>query len=290
MQAEHHHPCIPEKENVVAADQQRRGIKRSHVRRIVGPAQCGKRPKPRAEPCVQHVRILLQLPAAAFRAFFGRAGGHRASSNDGHSRISRRRDAAARAVPDRNAVSPPKLARDAPIANICQPVGENLALVVGRNLDQALLHRCQPSISQRPHLAKPLCRHARLDHGFASIAHPHRERMIVHFDEQSLRFQIGHHAAACVEPIQPRVRPRCGAHLPVLGHHVDLRKLMPAPHFEIVRIVRRSYFHRPGAEFAIHISVGDDGNFAVHQRQQNLLAHQMPVALVFRMHRDRRVP
>ena len=76
--------------------------------------------------------------------------------------------------------------------------------------------------------------------------------MIVHFDEQPLRFQIGYHAAARIEPIQPSVWSRRGAHLPVFGHHVDLRKLVPLPHFEIVGIVRRSYFHRSGAEFAIH--------------------------------------
>ena len=63
------------------------------------------------------------------------------------------------------------------------------------------------SVGQRPHLAKPLRRDARLDHGFASIANPHRERMIVHFDEQSLRFQIGHHALARLEAIQPGVGP-----------------------------------------------------------------------------------
>ena len=45
MQAEHDHARIPEKQNVVTADEQRRGIKRAKVWRIVGPAQRRERPK-----------------------------------------------------------------------------------------------------------------------------------------------------------------------------------------------------------------------------------------------------
>ena len=45
MQAEHDHARIPEKQNVVTADEQRRGIKRAKVGRIVGPAQRRERPK-----------------------------------------------------------------------------------------------------------------------------------------------------------------------------------------------------------------------------------------------------
>ena len=143
MQAHHDHPRVPEKKNVVAADQQRRGIKGAQVRRVVGPAQRRERPQPGAEPGVEHVGILLELPAAAVRAFLRRAGGH-ARVLQRCPRANRApASCAARAVPDRNAVAPPELARDAPVANICHPVEENRALIFGHDRDQALLDGCQ---------------------------------------------------------------------------------------------------------------------------------------------------
>ena len=47
---------------------------------------------------------------------------------------------------------------------------------------------------------------------------------------------------------------------------------MALAHLEVVGIVRWSDFHRAGAEFAIDGCVRDDGNFAIHERQQDLLA------------------
>ncbi len=67
----------------------------------------------------------------------------------------------------------------------------------------------------------------------------------------------------------------------VLVHHVDLRQVVAFAGLEIVGIVRRRHLHRAGAELRLRQFVGDDGNLAVHQRQQNLLAVQMRVALVF---------
>src|SRR5207302_9709372 len=164
----------PEKQDVVAADEQRRGIKRAQVRRVVGPAQRRERPKARTEPRIQHVAVLFELSATAFRAFLRRAGRQRAAVNDYNSRIARGRDATAGAMPDRNAMAPPELPRDAPITDICQPIGEDLALIIWHDPDLPLLDRFCGSVSQGAHLAKPLRGDARLDHGFAPIADSHR--------------------------------------------------------------------------------------------------------------------
>ena len=55
---------------------------------------------------------------------------------------------------------------------------------------------------------------------------------------------------------------------------------------EVVGIVRGRDFDRAGAEVAADPLVENDGNLAVHQRQAQLLAVQMQVALVFRMNGD----
>ena len=56
---------------------------------------------------------------------------------------------------------------------------------------------------------------------------------------------------------------------------------------EVVRIVRRSDFHRAGAEFAVHRSVRDYWNFAIRERQHYFFTDQALVALVVRVHGDR---
>ena len=40
---------------------------------------------------------------------------------------------------------------------------------------------------------------------------------------------------------------------------------------EVVRVVRGRDFDDASAEFAVDVRVGNDGNFAIHQRQQTFL-------------------
>ena len=58
---------------------------------------------------------------------------------------------------------------------------------------------------------------------------------------------------------------------------------------EVVGIVRRGDLHRAGSEFGIRQLVQNDGNLAIHQRQQDFGLVQMPVALVAGIDHHRRV-
>ncbi len=76
-------------------------------------------------------------------------------------------------------------------------------------------------------------------------------------------------------------------HLRDFVHHVDLRQVVAQSGFEVVGIVRRRDLDRAGAELGIGEDVvGDDRDLAIHQRQQNVLAVQMAVALVAGVHGD----
>ena len=55
---------------------------------------------------------------------------------------------------------------------------------------------------------------------------------------------------------------------------------------EVVEVVRRGDLHRAGALLGIGIFVGDDRDQAADQWQHDVLADQMRVALVIRIHRD----
>ena len=55
---------------------------------------------------------------------------------------------------------------------------------------------------------------------------------------------------------------------------------------EVVGIVRGRDFDRAGAEFAADPGIDDDGDFAIHERQAQLFAVEMQVALVLGMNGD----
>ena len=71
----------------------------------------------------------------------------------------------------------------------------------------------------------------------------------------------------------------------VQGQHADGGELVALADFPVVEVVGGGDFHHAGAEFAVHIVVGDDRDGAFHHRQAHGLADQVQIALVFRMHR-----
>ena len=72
------------------------------------------------------------------------------------------------------------------------------------------------------------------------------------------------------------------------GHDVDGAQTVALADLEIVEIVRRRDLDRAGALFRIGVFVGDDGNAAADQRQDDVLADQAGEALVIRDGRQRR--
>ena len=72
-------------------------------------------------------------------------------------------------------------------------------------------------------------------------------------------------------------------------HDIDERQAVPLPDLVVVEIVRRSDLHAAAAERRVDIGIADDGDVALRERQANAAADQVPVALIIRMHRDRRI-
>ncbi len=187
-------------------------------------------------------------------------------------------------------MSPPKLARDAPVADVAHPLEIFGAAIVRHDFDVAALHGRNRGLGQRLHFHKPLRRSARLDDRSAAVARSDGVRVVDNFFEQPRRFEIGDDALPRLKSVEAGIFSRRGAHFRVVGHDVDFGQVVAASDFKVVRIVRRSDFHRAGPKFAVHDKIVDDGNFAVHQRQQNHLADQMLVARVARMNGHGRVP
>jgi hypothetical protein len=119
LQAHHHHARDPEVDDAPVGDQRVGRVVVVEVGGLLRPAQRGEGPQRGAEPGVQDVLVLDEFVGSAAVAL-GRclAGGHRLL--------------AALAVPHRNAVPPPYLPGDAPVAHVLEPGEVDLLPTTGR--------------------------------------------------------------------------------------------------------------------------------------------------------------
>ncbi len=67
---------------------------------------------------------------------------------------------------------------------------------------------------------------------------------------------------------------------------VDLRQPVPQSDLVVVEIVRRGDLDATGPECGVDVGVGDDGNQPLRQRQPDILANQVAIAFVVRIHSD----
>ena len=113
--------------------------------------------------------------------------------------------------------------------------------------------------------------------------------MIGYISQRPVFLQLLNHSLPRRESVHTGIRARRRAHFAVIRHDIDFRQLVPLANLKVVGIMRRRNFHRAGSKLAVHHLVGNDGYLAVHQRQQRLLANQLLVSFVFRMHGHSRV-
>ena len=136
--ARHDHARDPEEDDVRPGDQVGRGVELLQRVRLLRPAHRGKRPEPGAEPGVEHVGVLAPNSLAS-----GRRRRHRTSDDVGVSAPSRpsgvsRAFGLGLPIPHRHPMPPPKLAADAPVAEVVHPVRVGLAPALRMERDAAL--------------------------------------------------------------------------------------------------------------------------------------------------------
>ena len=272
-QPHHDHARGPEEKNVAAGDERAGGVIFFEIGRFFRPAERGERPKAGAEPGVEHIRVLLDFRRAAFGASLRRF----AADGD---------FLAIGAVPRGNAMAPPELARDAPVANVAHPFEINAFPILRRDLNFSRLHGFDGRLGQWLHLHEPLRGSARLDNRAAAVASADRVGVLDDFFEQAGGLQIGDGLIAGLEAIEAGIFSGSGAHVAVIGHDVDFGQLVAAADFEVVDIVRGRNFQSAGAELAIDVGVRDDGNFAIRERQMDHFADELLIALVLRVDGD----
>ena len=173
--AHNQHARNPEENNIVTGYKHAGRIELLKQFGVVRPAHGRERPQSGAEPGVQCVLVLMDMRAAAFRAFFkvGAAGAH---------------FTAVIAVPNRNAVAPPNLAADAPVVNIFHPAGVVFGKAFRHKLGAPIGNAVHSGFYKRLHFYKPLRGNKRLYNIMAALAMANCVAVFFYFNKVAFFF------------------------------------------------------------------------------------------------------
>ena len=269
------HAADPERDDVISRDQRIGWVKIFKVLGLFRPSQRGERPQGAGKPGVQRVLVLAHGLAA-----LGAHGERRGRNAD---------LAAVIAVIGRDAVAPPELAADAPVARVLHPVVIGLVETLGHEPDTPVAHGLDGRARQRHHLHEPLLAHHGLHGGAAAVTGAHIVLVRLDGSQISAGFQVCHNGLARLVTVHARIFSAVLRHVRVVRQHLDDGQAVAHAHLEVVGVMRGSDLHHARAEFPVHIRVADNGDLLPHQRQNNLFAVQMGVAFVVRVHGDGRI-
>ncbi len=270
LQPEEDHPGHPEEDDLVPRLHHRAGIESPQILGLLRPPERREGPEPRAEPGVEHVRVLLDSPTTDGACGKGLLGRDRCL-------------ATIRAVPDRDPVPPPELAGDAPVMDVLQPVQVDALEAVRLERQPAVVRRGYRGLCQRGHLDEPLLADQGLDHGVAPLAVTDGVGVRLDLDQRAVRLQSLHHAPSGIGNRQAGERPRRLVHRAVEVHHERHGQAMTAADLEVVGVVGWGHLHGAGAKRRIHRLISDNWNLTVQDRQPHRLADEVRIARVLRV-------
>ena len=275
LEAREDHPGDPEEDDVPRGREHGARVVRLELGRLVRPAERRERVERRREPRVEDVLLLAQLRRAALGARAWRV------LLDGEVSVG--------AVPDRDPVAPPDLARDAPGAHVPHPVEVDPREALGREADASFLDGRDRRRGELLHRAPPLQHDERLDARVAALARGHGVAVRLLSLEEPALAHPREDALTRLRLRQPGEVPRPFAHAPVEPDHGQLLEPVLAPDLEVHRIVPRRDLERPGSELRVDLLGGDDRHVTLDEGHDRLLADEVAVPRVVRVDGDRRV-
>ncbi len=295
----HDHARNPEEDDVVAGHQHARWqveIVVAQARRAGGglrrfcslrPAHGGEGYQRRRVPGVEHVRVAPKLPPGGL---FLRL---RLAARDVNATVF--------VVPGRNLMTPPELAADAPVLQVVHPLVVGVDPVFRHERHRARGHRLHRffrnraaavvvGVAYRGQGDEPLIGQHRLDDLAGACAARHHQSVRLGMHQQAGCPQVVQHRLPGDEAVQAAVFFwRAVVDAGVQPQHAHDRQAVALANSMVVGVVRRRDLDHTGAEVTRHISVGNHGNAAFTQGQDDVLANQVQVALILRMHHQRHV-
>ena len=184
-------------------------------------------------------------------------------------------DVPVRAVPDRELVAPPELARDAPVGRVLERVDREAVLRLGVEADAAARAAPRAPASSAPpsstttaarSAARSASRSARRARPCGGTARASRAGRA-----PCSQARIRSSASSWVRPASS---PASLVHAPVGADHRRLGQAVVAADLEVGRVVAGRDLERAGAELGLDALVGDHRHAALDERDDHLLADQ----------------
>ena len=107
-----------------------------------------------------------------------------------------------------------------------------------------------------------------------------------YFYKIALLIQFFHDRLSCLVAVHACIFSAVFIYSGVIIHNIDLRQVMTFAHFEVVRVMCRRNLHRSCTELFVYIVIRHDRDFTSYKRQDNILAYDIFIAFIIRMHSD----
>ena len=299
--AEEHHAGDPERNDVAARHEHRSRIVLLKRVRLFRPAHRGVRPETTGEPRVEHVFFLHNLVTGNsifLQVFFFGADEPDAVLCLVIVNVVTACECLVQVlfgrrfvgVPNRNAVAPPELTADAPVALFLEPVEVLVGVAFRNDLDFAARDSLHRVVGEDVHLHEPLVAQVRFNHSLGTVGMAHLHFVVFDLDEEAQVFETLHHGVACSLTLHALERTGVFVEAAVVVHDVDHRELVAEARSVVVRVMSRSHLHGTRTEFHIdEDGVCNHRNFAVHERNLEHLADELLVAFVVGVHGECRI-
>ena len=237
--------------------------------RMIWPALCSKSPQLRREPGIQNVLILMNVMAAALWTDIGVF----------HKCIL---PTAIIAVEHRNAVTPPKLPGDVPVAEILHPseVGLSPTLWVEGNLTVFNYLRCR--LFELINGNEPLLREPWLKRSTATVAMHNGVIKVFNVIKQTVLFKPSNNSLTSLISIKTRELTISVNNNSMFIKDVDLLKIVSLAHSKVVRIMSWGYLNKTGTKACINMPVREDWNLSVNNWQDNSLSNKISLFWILR--------
>ena len=190
------------------------------------------------------------------------------------------------AVERGNAVSPPNLAGNAPVADIFKPVEINLIKSFGNKFCLAVFNRVNCRLCKLLHFNEPLSGYLRFNCGVTPLASTYVVDMLLGLDEISACFKVGNDSLSRLVSVHARIFGVISGNFRVAGHNGDYFQIVPLAYFKVVGIMGGSNFYNARTEIHFNVFVRNYGNLTSHQRQYKSLADNILVAAVVGIYRN----
>ena len=179
---------------------------------------------------------------------------------------------------------PPKLTADAPVLDVLHPMPVAV-LEFGRMKLNGVVHHCiQRRFGQLLHGHEPLKRQPWLNDRIGALTASHLVGVVLHLHQVAEGIQLFGERLAAFEAVHALVVTCFFGHGAVGLDGVDGRQTVLLAQLVVVHVMGWGHLEAPCAKLHVDVIVRDDGDFSVHDWHQDLLAHQVLVTLIVRMH------